>query len=143
MRNSNKELQLLEQTHLNLLTLQEIELCNEKTKDKEGFPRINMPNPLFARERSIDSLDNHHRLRSEKSMTKIEFTESLKDYRLGPILGRGTYSIVRVARNRDGKKFAIKSYQKSALANEDRRANLENEINILQMVQHPCIPAYQ
>lgn len=30
-----------------------------------------MPNPLFARERSIDSLDNHHRLRSEKSMTKI------------------------------------------------------------------------
>lgn len=28
MRNSNKELQLLEQTHHNLLTLQEIELCN-------------------------------------------------------------------------------------------------------------------
>lgn len=57
-------------------------------------------------------------------MTKIEFTETLKDYRLGPILGRGTYSIVRVARNRDGKKFAIKSYQKNALANEDRRSNL-------------------
>ncbi len=77
MRNSNKELQLLEQTHHNLLTLQEIELCNERSREKEGFPRIN-PNPLFPKERSIDSIDNHHRLRSEKSMTKIEFTECLK-----------------------------------------------------------------
>lgn len=59
MRNSNKELQLLEQTHLNLLTLQEIELCNERSREKaekpekdrerEGFPRILLPNPLFAR----------------------------------------------------------------------------------------------
>lgn len=87
------------------------------------FPRIN-PNPLFARERSIDSIDNQHRLRSEKSMTKIEFTECLKEYRLGPLLGRGTYSTVRVARNPNGKKFAVKAYLKSALNSEDRRSNL-------------------
>jgi hypothetical protein len=56
MRNSNKELHLMDQTQLNLLTLQEIQLCNDK--NKEGFPRINQNNnPLFHRERSIDSLD--------------------------------------------------------------------------------------
>lgn len=147
MRNSNKELQLLEQTHLNLLTLQEIELCNERSKEKadkpEGFPRILLPNPLFARERSIDSLEHPHRLRSEKSITKLDFSDCLRDYRLGPILGRGTYSVVRVARSREGKKFAVKAYQRSALSSEDRRANLESEIHILQTVQHPCIPAYQ
>lgn len=98
---------------------------------------------MFARERSIDSLDNPHRLRSDKSITKLDFSDSLRDYRLGPILGRGTYSIVRVARNREGKKFAVKAYLRTALNTEDRRANLESEIQILQLVQHPCIPAYQ
>jgi serine/threonine protein kinase len=51
--------------------------------------------------------------------------------------------VVRVARNREGKKFAVKAYQRSALSSEDRRGNLESEIQILQKVQHPCIPAYQ
>lgn len=32
MRTSNKELNLLEQTQMNMLTLQEIELCNESSK---------------------------------------------------------------------------------------------------------------
>lgn len=101
-----------------------MELCNSKSREKECFPRINMPNPIFARERSIDSLENHHRMRSEKSMTKIQFTDTLKDYRLGPIIGRGTYSVVRMVRNQDGKKFAVKTYSKSNLVNEDRRLNL-------------------
>ncbi len=63
-------------------------------------------------------------MRSEKSMTKIQFTDTLKDYRLGPIIGRGTYSVVRMVRNQDGKKFAVKTYSKSNLVNEDRRLNL-------------------
>lgn len=124
MRNSNKDLQLLDQTQLNLLTLQEIELCNEKNRE-QALPRITITNnPLFHRERSIDSLD-HTKIRHEKSMSKIELSDHLQNYKLGPILGRGTYSIVRVARNREGRKFAIKTYLRSSISNEDRRNNLE------------------
>jgi hypothetical protein len=145
MRNSNKELQLLDQTHLHLLTLQEIELCNEKNRD--ALPRIPQPppHPLFHRERSIDSLDPHHppKMRSDKSITKIDFAEQLRDYRLGALLGRGTYSQVRLARNREGRKFAVKTYLRASLSNEDRRNNLEREVAILGSVQHPCLLGYQ
>lgn len=56
----------------------------------------------------------------------MELAENLIDYKLGPVIGRGTYSVVRAARNREGKKVAIKTYLKSSLSSEDRRKNLEN-----------------
>jgi len=65
------------------------------------------------------------------SMTKIDFAEHLKEYKLGPVIGRGTYSIVRSAKNKDGKRVAVKIYLKTSLSNEDRRKNLQNEIAVL------------
>jgi serine/threonine protein kinase len=57
-------------------------------------------------------------------MTKLEFIEQIKDYKLGAVIGRGTYSVVRAAKNKEGRKVAIKTYLKSSLSNEDRRKNL-------------------
>lgn len=34
------------------------------------------------------------------SMTKIDFADHLKDYKLGSVIGRGTYSIVRSAKSK-------------------------------------------
>ena len=54
----------------------------------------------------------------------MEFTDKLKEYKLGPVIGKGTYSIVHVARSKESKKVAIKTYLKSSLSSEDRRKNL-------------------
>lgn len=76
------------------------------------------------------------------TLTKIDFNENLKDYKLGSVIGRGTYSIVRSAKNREGKRVAIKIYLKTSLSNEDRRKNLQNEISVLETLTHPSILTY-
>lgn len=127
MRNSNKELHLFEQTQLNMLTLQEIELCKDNCRDKDLFPKINLHNNvLLNREKSIEALEYSQGHRAQKSLSKLEFTEKIRDFKLGPVIGKGTYSVVRAGKNRDSKKVAIKTYLKSSLSSEDRRNNLEN-----------------
>ena len=76
------------------------------------------------------------RNRDKKSLTK---TEAVRDYKLGHAIGKGTYSVVRVATTKKGKRVAIKIYTKSSLSNEDRINNLENEIRVLSSLQHPSI----
>jgi MAP/microtubule affinity-regulating kinase len=61
---------------------------------------------------------------------------------MGAIIGRGSYSIVRVCRNGEGRKFAIKSYSKVMLADTDRRRNLEREVEILDKIQHVKLLKY-
>ena len=55
----------------------------------------------------------------------MEFEDKIKDYKMGPVIGKGTYSIVHVARSKDSKKVAIKTYLKSSLSSEDRKKNFE------------------
>ena len=77
------------------------------------------------------------RNRDKKSLTgKIE---SVRDYKLGHVVGKGAYSVVRLATNKKGKRLAIKIYMKSSLSNEDRVHNLQNEIKVLSSLQHPSI----
>ena len=73
----------------------------------------------------MDSLDTLQRGRLDKSKSSIEAGEQIKDYRLGTVIGRGTYSVVRIAKSREGKKVAVKTYMKAVL-NSDRQVNLEN-----------------
>lgn len=84
-----------------------------------------LANPLLNRECSMDSLDVSHKGRHDKSKSSIEVSEQLNDYRLGTVIGRGTYSVVRMAKSREGKKVAVKTYMKSIL-NPDRQLNLDN-----------------
>lgn len=59
---------------------------------------------------------------------QIDAWEYLKDYKIGSIIGRGSYAIVRICKNKEGKKFAIKTYCKMNLLNEDKKKNLDREI---------------
>jgi hypothetical protein len=69
------------------------------------------------------------RINSEQSITtKIEFWEHLENYNIGPIIGRGSYSTVRLGKNCQRKKFAVKIYPKTKLVDGDRKKNLEREI---------------
>ena len=67
------------------------------------------------------------RNRDKKSLTKGEFLrEKLKDYKLGVVIAKGTYSVVRAAiSTTTGKKVAVKTYLKASLSNQDRLRNLE------------------
>lgn len=64
------------------------------------------------------------RIKSEKNIAKVENWESLKDYKIGSVIGRGSYAVVRMCRNCQGKKFAIKTYARSSLHNNDKKVNL-------------------
>ena len=100
-----------------------------------------LANPLLSRERSMDSLDGSQKGRLDKSKSSIEVGEQVRDYRLGTVIGRGTYSIVRIAKSREGKKVAVKTYMKAVL-NADRQVNLDNEVRILSALDHPSILSF-
>lgn len=56
-----------------------------------------------------------------KSEKKIDSSISdLGSYKLGPILGRGNYSIVKLCETSEGKKFAAKVYQKKKINSPQR-----------------------
>ena len=81
--------------------------------------------------------------RDKKSVTKLDFTDKIGEYRLGHVVGKGTYSVVRLGTNKKGKRVAVKIYLKSSISNEDRMKNLRNEIQVLQTLQqHPSILSF-
>lgn len=102
-------------------------MCKDGSLEKERFPKISQGNPLMRREHSIESLEHSLRNRDKKSLTKVDFLgERLKEYRLGGVIAKGTYSVVRTATHlASGKKVAVKTYLKASLSNQDRIRNLE------------------
>lgn len=87
--------------------------------------------------------------------TKLEYTKdevtkvkTVNQYRLGSVVGTGTYCKVKWAEGRDGGRFAIKSFSKSVMerrqcARFDRdgastislREKIESELHILEVLQ--------
>lgn len=60
-------------------------------------------------------------------------------YKLGSVLGQGSYSVVKIAnRLADGKKVAVKILTRSKLKSEDE-SNLREEVRILMRLDHPNI----
>jgi len=65
--------------------------------------------------------------------------ECEKYYKLGRVLGQGSFATVRLATDKsDGSKWAIKVIKRQSLAPDDEAA-LATEISILERVQHPNI----
>lgn len=61
-----------------------------------------------------------------KSEKKIDSSMSdLGSYKLGAVLGRGNYSIVKLCETSEGKKFAAKMYSKKKINCPQREANLQ------------------
>ena len=62
-----------------------------------------------------------------------------KEYKLGKVLGTGSFATVRLATSKaDGKEYAVKIIKKKDLSVEDREG-LQMEVEILQKVDHPNI----
>ena len=65
--------------------------------------------------------------------------ECEKYYKLGRVLGQGSFATVRLATCKaDGSKWAIKVIKRQSLAPEDEEA-LEIEIKIMERAEHPHI----
>jgi serine/threonine protein kinase len=74
-----------------------------------------------------------------KSEEKI-LTESLSNYTIKKIIGKGAYATVRLGRHNDtNKKVAIKTYDKYQIIDPTKKANMLREIEILKKLDHPHI----
>ncbi len=65
------------------------------------------------------------------------------DYCIGKSIGQGAYATVKEGRHRlTGEKVAIKIYEKFRISTKDKKANVENEISILKILNHSSIPKF-
>lgn len=64
----------------------------------------------------------------------------LPGYSLGKQIGRGAYAIVKCGvKNDDGKKVAVKIYEKYMITSDQRKNCIERETRILKQLKHPNI----
>lgn len=99
-------------SQLQLLTFEELELCADKSR--KILPKIAITGGQIRQntERCINE-EFHKRLNRIKSEKKIDSNSSeLCCYKLGAVLGRGHYSIVKLCETNEGKKYAAKIYPK-------------------------------
>ncbi|EAR86254.2 Serine/Threonine kinase domain protein (macronuclear) [Tetrahymena thermophila SB210] len=65
----------------------------------------------------------------------------LDNYKLGPLIGKGSYATVRLATDlATNEQVAIKFYEKFKLFDPQKKKNVQREISILKKISHPhCI----
>lgn len=64
----------------------------------------------------------------------------LDDYKIGNIIGKGSYAVVRLCTNKQtSKSVAIKTYDKSKLTDHLKKQSVDREIKILKSLDHPNI----
>ena len=79
-------------------------------------------------------------LRNIHSSVSANSKFSIGDYIIGKQIGQGAYAIVKEGIHKEtGKKYAIKIYEKFRISGEDKRKNIESEINILKTIEHENI----
>jgi hypothetical protein len=130
-------------SQLQLLSFEELQLCADHSRKilpkiaQFGFPsRQNT-------ERSVHD-DVHKRLSRIKSEKKIESNGGeLCSYKLGAVLGRGSYSVVKLCETGEGRRFAAKVYPKQKINSPQRELNLREEISILKAVSHHSIIGFR
>jgi serine/threonine protein kinase len=64
----------------------------------------------------------------------------LLNYEVGTRLGKGSYAVVHLAVDVDtGKRYALKSYEKEKMSSNTRKGIIENEIKVLNCINHPRV----
>jgi serine/threonine protein kinase len=80
--------------------------------------------------------ENQYAMHSETELS----SSHLEDYKIGKLLGKGTYAEVReCVYVPTGKMYAIKMYEKAKLIDLQKRRNTIREIQILEGLDHPNI----
>lgn len=93
----------------------------------------------FKAVKAVSSQDSH--IIVQPGTFVRENDNSFQDiYRLGKLLGTGTFGEVRICMHRvSGLKRAVKIIRKDLLTSAHQRATLDNEIKILKSLDHPNI----
>lgn len=126
-------------------------LCNKPPRPSDIHFKIGTPNRgrLIENKRNLSTKDSLKPLSTNKRTSSnlsmkdnsgelykvIPPTCDEKAYTIGPIIGKGSYAIVKMGTDRSGNKVAIKMYEKHLLHGE-RLNNLIREINILRQLNH-------
>lgn len=64
----------------------------------------------------------------------------IEDYAIGKLIGTGAYAAVKAAMLKsEGKKYALKIYEKYRLTDPSKKKNVDREIDILKKLNHPHI----
>jgi hypothetical protein len=87
---------------------------NEKMQYRKALPKI-------LRHKYFKETDKAEKLKSDRLATKTEESESLLKYKLGAVLGQGSYAIVKMGQYSSGELFAIKTYEKNKLKDIEKR----------------------
>lgn len=78
--------------------------------------------------------------RSKDDKSDADKKRRLLNYEVGSRLGKGSYAVVHLAVDIDtGKKFALKSYEKEKMNSNTRKSIIENEIKVLNTINHPKV----
>jgi serine/threonine protein kinase len=88
-----------------------------------------------------NSLERLARIKSEQNIIH-RLVEIVGKYRVGEVLGRGTYATVRLAKGGKGGTFAMKIYEKSKISNPTHMSNIKNEIAVMEQIHHDNIVKY-
>ena len=82
--------------------------------------------------------DKHDNSKDDK--TEADKRRRLLNYEVGVRLGKGSYAVVHMAVDVDtGRKFALKSYEKEKMSSNTRKSIIENEIKVLNCINHPKV----
>lgn len=117
-----------------------------KVPAKPPTPRKNTCSPL-TRPSTFNSNAQQTEVRPSvrtislpRKVEEDSLTQSLPNYNLLSILGKGAYATVRLAQNlKSGQKVAIKTYEKYQILDPIKKKNLLREIEILRKLEHPHI----
>ena len=78
--------------------------------------------------------------RHTETQPEQEKKRRLLNYDVGSRLGKGSYAVVHLAVDIDsGRRYALKSYEKEKMSSTTRKGIIENEIKVLNGVNHPRV----
>ena len=112
------------------------------TLSRGAYEQIIYPSPAqadisgFSEVRKADN----HEIKMRYARDGLAASLTLDSLEMGPIIGEGGFSVVRVVKHRSsGEVFALKTMSKSTIVKRKQVEHVNNERNVLLEVSHPFI----
>jgi tRNA A-37 threonylcarbamoyl transferase component Bud32 len=158
-KNPKKQLQNVDMARADatLITKQKFTLSNPIIISKDNESKLNNPISSLPKKAGFSPIStrpvtynptalNFPRKANPRTLSLVKKTEdevindSLPNYIIKKVLGKGAYATVRLAQHIDSKKkVAIKTYEKYQILDPQKKTNMLREIEILKKLDHPNI----
>ena len=114
-----------------------LQISNPESRLKPNSPNFT---PLFKDNRSSTRNSQLIRRFNTTVFEKKKEKNLMEDYLMGKIIGQGAYAVVRQGWDKSSNtQVAIKTYEKARIIDPHRKKNVQREIKILKMLDHPNI----